>query len=73
MCLDIDRPGDTPGVSSMLKESREMPGLDTARHDVGHAAGPCVGQCSGAHRLFPSTIDFMHPLVDRQGLISTPQ
>ena len=47
-----------------------MPVLDTARHDVGHAAEPRLGQSSGAPRLSPSTIDFIHPLVDRRGPIS---
>ena len=47
------------------------PMLDTARHDVGHAAEPRLGQSSGATGLFPCTIDFIHPLVDRRGPIST--
>src|SRR6266851_9107542 len=55
----------------MLKESKETPVLDTARHDVIPAAGARSGQSSGAHRLFPSPIDFIHPLVDRRGPIST--
>src|SRR5712692_871559 len=71
MRLEIDRLGDTPRSPWMLKESREMPVLDTARHDVVHTAAPRLGRSSGAHRLFPTTIDFIHPLVDRRGPIST--
>jgi len=48
-----------------------MPVLDTTRHDVVNAAEPRLRQSSGAHRLFPSTVDFIHPLVDRRGPIST--
>src|SRR5947208_363338 len=51
MRLEIDRPGDTP--RSLEKEGREMPVLDTARHNVVHPAEPRLGQSSGAHRLFP--------------------
>src|SRR5438105_13253168 len=69
MRLEIDRPGDTP--RSPEKESREMPVLDTARHNVVHAAEPRLGQSSGAHRLLPSTRAFIHHLVDRRGPIST--
>src|SRR2546425_3272326 len=69
MRLEIDRPGDTP--RSPEKESRKMPVLDTARRSVVHAAEPRLGQSSGAHRLFPSTTDPIHHLVDRRAPIST--
>src|SRR6266403_4226694 len=69
MRLEIDRAGDTP--RSPEKESRAMPVLDTARHNIVPPAEPRLGQSSGAHRLLPSTIDSIHHLVDRRGPIST--
>src|SRR5712692_5040075 len=70
MRLEIDKPGDTP--RSPEKESRETPVLDTARHSVVPAAEPRLGRSSGAHCLFPSTIDSIHHhLVYRRGPIST--
>src|SRR5712692_8413458 len=59
MRLEIDRPGDT-----------RIPVLDTTRHALGHAE-PTLANPSALIACFPSPIDFIHPLVDRGGPIST--
>jgi hypothetical protein len=44
----------------MLKESREMPALDTARHNVVHAAEPRLGQSPALIAWFlPRSISFI--------------